>query len=155
MTSGARKVLSTSRRVKKLPRDFDIFSSFTRTNPLCIHTLTKGVPQAAQDCAISFSWCGNFKSSPPPCRSKYPPSKLVDMAEHSMCQPGRPSPHGEVQEGSPGLARFHSTKSKGSSLASSTCTREPARKSSIFLPESRPYAANLRTEYMTSPLLAA
>ena len=28
------------------------------------------------------------------------------MAEHSMCQPGRPGPQGLGQEGSPGLARF-------------------------------------------------
>ena len=33
-----------------------------------------------------------------------------------MCQPGRPVPQGESQDGSPGLARFHSTKSSGSRL---------------------------------------
>ncbi len=55
------------------------------------------------------------------------------MAEHSMCQPGRPSPHGESHAGSPGFAAFHSAKSIGLRLASSTSTRAPAdsRSSSI------------------------
>lgn len=33
------------------------------------------------------------------------------MTEHSMCQPGRPGPHGEGQAGSPGFERFQSAKS--------------------------------------------
>ena len=36
------------------------------------------------------------------------------MAEHSMCQPGRPGaamPAGDGQDGSPGFDGFHSTKS--------------------------------------------
>ena len=35
----------TSRMVKKLPRDLDIFSSSTRTNPLCIQTLARYHPE--------------------------------------------------------------------------------------------------------------
>ena len=35
------------------------------------------------------------------------------MAEHSMCQPGRPGPQGLSQYGSPGLAPFHRAKSPG------------------------------------------
>ena len=34
-----------------------------------------------------------------------------------MCQPGRPLPHGESHDGSPGLAAFHSAKSAGALLA--------------------------------------
>ena len=68
-----------------------------------------------------------------------------------MCQPGRPSPHGDGQAGSPGFADFHNTKSSGSRLAVSTSTREPARRSSSFLPDSFPYGANLCTSYITSP----
>lgn len=34
-----------------------------------------------------------------------------------MCQPGRPLPHGESQEISPGFACFHKAKSNGSSFA--------------------------------------
>ena len=50
------------------------------------------------------------------------------IAEHSMCQPGRPSPMAVVHDGSPGLAPFHSAKSRTSSLAySSASTRSPTR----------------------------
>ena len=35
----------------------------------------------------------------------------MDMAEHSICQPGRPGPQGLSQYGSSGLAAFHRTKS--------------------------------------------
>ena len=52
--------------VALLGSHFDIFSVFTLTKPLCIQTFTNGVPQAAQLCAISFSWCGNLRSMPPP-----------------------------------------------------------------------------------------
>ena len=39
------------------------------------------------------------------------------IAEHSMCQPGRPRPQGESHEvSSPGLFAFQSAKSRGSSL---------------------------------------
>ena len=55
-----------------------------------------------------------------------------------MCQPGRPGPQGEGHAGSPGLACFHTTKSSGSCLNSSICTRAPARDSSMRLPESAP-----------------
>ena len=50
---------------------------------------------------------------------------LVDIAEHSICQPGRPSPQGDGHEGSPGFACFHRTKSSGSSFASSTLHARP------------------------------
>ena len=53
---------------------------------------------------------------PPPNGSS---SFAIDMAEHSMCQPGRPSPAmpaGDGQPGSPGLDGFHSTKSISSRL---------------------------------------
>ncbi len=33
------------------------------------------------------------------------------MAEHSICHPGRPLPHGDSQNGSPALDFFHSAKS--------------------------------------------
>ena len=33
-----------------------------------------------------------------------------------MCQPGRPAPHGDGQDGSPGLAVFQSAKSSGARL---------------------------------------
>ena len=42
------------------------------------------------------------------------------MVEHSMCQPGLPSPHGEPQNGSWGFAAFHSAKSLVCRLSEST-----------------------------------
>ena len=60
------------------------------------------------------------------------------MAEHSMCQPGRPSLQGEGQEGSPGLAAFHSAKSSGSSFCSLTSIRAPDSRSSTGWWESLP-----------------
>ena len=38
------------------------------------------------------------------------------ITEHSMCHPGRPSPHGDTQKGSPSFFGFHRTKSSGSSF---------------------------------------
>jgi hypothetical protein len=73
------------------------------------------------------------------------PSSWHDIAEHSMCQPGRPSPNIEGHLGSPGFAAFHSTKSSGSFFASATATRSPARRSSRLRRESLPYSGKLRT----------
>ena len=86
----------TSRIVTKLPRDLDIFSLSTLTNPLCIQVLAKGpwLGFAASLCAISFSWCGKMRSIPPPWMSNPKPRYFALIAEHSMCQPGRPLPHG-------------------------------------------------------------
>src|SRR5690625_6326259 len=76
------------------------------------------------------------------------------MAEHSMCQPGRPRPNGVGQEavsGSPGLALFHSAKSRGSRLVDSP----PSPEESISLGSwwvSAPYSAKEGTSNHTSPL---
>src|SRR5439155_24600364 len=96
-----------SQTVKKLPSDFDIFSLSTVTKPLWIQYRANSLPVAAQDWAISFSWCGKMRSWPPPWMSNLSPRSFIDMAEHSMCQPGRPGPHGLDQSGSPGLEDFH------------------------------------------------
>src|SRR5699024_7963366 len=101
-----------------LPTDLDIFSPSAVTNPLCIQKFANRSP-AAQDCASSFSWCGNRRSKPPPWISKWRPKYLVAIAEHSMCQPGRPSPHGDAHAapaGSESSLDFHSVKSRGSFL---------------------------------------
>ncbi len=59
-------------------------------------------PSPTCDCASSFSWCGNTKSLPPPWTSITGPITSRIMELHSMCQPGRPGPQGESQDGSPG-----------------------------------------------------
>jgi hypothetical protein len=60
------------------------------------------------------------------------------MAEHSMCQPGRPAPHGEGHDGSPGFAAFQSAKSAAARLRGSASTRVPSRASSTARRESFP-----------------
>jgi hypothetical protein len=52
------------------------------------------------------------------------------MTTHSVCQPGRPGPHGESHVGSPGLAFFQSTKSRGERFSSLTSMRAPERSES-------------------------
>jgi hypothetical protein len=49
---------------------------------------------------------------PPECISILSPRMALAMTEHSICQPGRPAPQGEGQEGSPGLEAFQSAKSE-------------------------------------------
>ena len=117
---------------------FDIFSPERLTIPFSVQKFAKGLPVAASDCAISFSWWGKIRSCPPPWMSKCSPRYFMLIAEHSMCQPGRPGPHGLSHAGSPGLAPFHSVKSSGSRLCSPISTRAPERISSTSRPESFP-----------------
>src|SRR6476619_7615712 len=72
--------------------------------------------------------------------SKDGPRWAMLMAEHSMCQPGRPSPMVVDHDGSFGFGPFHSAKSRTSSLAySSASTRSPTRSCSGSSRASRPY----------------
>ena len=65
------------------------------------------------------------------------------IAEHSMCQPGRPGPTAVSHDGSPGFGPFHSAKSRTSSLSySSASTRSPTRICSGSSRASRPYAGH-------------
>src|ERR1700712_2666060 len=96
---------------------FSLFQSplaalvFTFVRPLCIQYLTNGLSWQHSLWASSFSWWGNFRSSPPPWMSKVSPRYLALIALHSICHPGRPSPQGLGQAGSPGLAAFQRAKS--------------------------------------------
>lgn len=110
-----RHVLTISETSTELPRDLDIFSPLMVTQALCTQYLANSSPKALA-CAISFSWCGKIRSSPPPWMSNAGPRYLWAMAEHSRCQPGYPRPHGVSQLGSPGFAAFHMAKSRGSRL---------------------------------------
>ena len=62
-------------------------------------------------CASSFSWCGKIRSRPPPWISTVVPSTSRIIAEHSICHPGRPRPHGDSHPGCASALGFHSTKS--------------------------------------------
>ena len=63
---------------------------------------------------------------PPPWIAKSGPSSFSDIAEHSMCQPGRPLPQGDPSEvSSPSLCPFQSAKSRGSSLSEAVPASSP------------------------------
>ena len=129
-----------------LPSDFAIFSSPSWSIPLCIHSRASGRPRAASVCAASFSWWGKSRSLPPPWMSSSTPSSSSAIAEHSMCQPGRPSPHGEGQAASSSsFSPFQSAKSSASSLRAAPSTPSPWSISSIARCESSPYSGSERT----------
>ena len=121
-----------------LPSDFDIFSASVSIIPLCIQSRAKGRP-AASDWAISFSWWGKTRSEPPPWIAKDGPSSASAIAEHSMCQPGRPGPQGESQQvSSPSLCAFQRAKSSGSSFSEAEPASSPWSMSSVRRLESLP-----------------
>ncbi len=140
MTNASRPNLSSAPCSKRmLPTDLAIFSESISTMPLCIHSRANGFVRAASVCAISFSWWGNTRSEPPPWISKSTPRISSAMAEHSMCQPGLPSPQGESQAvSSPSLRAFHRAKSWGDSLCSAASSPSPCCISSSGRLESLP-----------------
>jgi hypothetical protein len=57
------------------------------------------------------------------------------MTEHSMCQPGRPRPHGESHQGSPAFDLFQRAKSfeeRFSFSLSSDMLRSPEKRSTFY-----------------------
>ena len=130
-----------------LPSDLLIFSPEVVIQALCIQYDANGCP-AARDWACSFSWCGKRRSTPPPWMSKAVPRYLPAIAEHSMCQPGRPGPHGlghAAVSGSDSFFQpFQSAKSRGSRLPRGSAS-SAASMSSIFWWVSSPYAGQERT----------
>src|SRR3546814_8854945 len=108
-----------------LPTDLDILAPPNSSMPLYSHQRAKTLPPCAHSlCAISFSWCGNCRSMPPAWMSMVSPRCAAAIAEHSMCQPGRPRPHGESQPGRSEDEGFHNTKSPGLRLRSEEHTSE-------------------------------
>ena len=82
---------SRSSSVRVEPRDFDILSPSNISQPPCIQKRTQGrTPSAFSDCAISLVWCTGMWSTPPVWMSNCSPRYFVLIAEHSMCQPGKP-----------------------------------------------------------------
>jgi len=86
--------------------------------------------------------------------SKVSPKCVSDIAEHSICQPGRPRPQGLSQPGTSGGLGFHKTKSPGSRLYGATSTRAPANNSSGERRDSRPYSGIEETLNSTCPSAA-
>ena len=129
-----------------------IFSPAVVIQALCIQYDANGNP-AARDWACSFSWCGNRRSTPPPWMSKPAPRYFSAIAEHSMCHPGRPLPHGEGHEavsGSVGLWPFHSAKSRGSRLPRGSASAAASMSSRRWWVSS-PYDGQDSTSKYTSP----
>src|ERR1039457_2230492 len=59
-------------------------------NSACSQKRENSLPVSDSDCAISFSWWGKIRSTPPAWISSVSPRYLMAITEHSMCQPGRP-----------------------------------------------------------------
>ena len=76
----------------KLPADFDIFRPLMSRCAPCTQTRAGGPPTIGADWAISSSWWGKTLSSPPVWMSNVGPRWRRAIAEHSRCQPGKPSP---------------------------------------------------------------
>ncbi len=124
-----------------------IFSPAVVIQALCIQYVANGCP-AARDWACSFSWWGKRRSTPPPWMSNAGPRYFCAIAEHSMCQPGRPGPHGDGQAAEAGsdsfFQPFQSAKSRGSRLPRGSAS-PAASMSSIFWCVSSPYCGHERT----------
>ena len=65
-------------------------------------------------------------------------SSPMAMALHSMCQPGRPGPNGEGQDGSSGRDGCHSTKSSRLRCRGSSGVPPPSADSFAMAASSRP-----------------
>ena len=117
---------SASPSMNTLPIDLDIFSESRRTIPTWTQRRVRSSSRAARVWAASFSWWGKMRSEPPPWISNPTPSSFSAIAEHSMCQPGRPGPQGDSQEvSSASLWPFHRAKSSGSRLRAAPSTSSP------------------------------
>ena len=82
-----------------LPTDFDIFSSSIWTIPLCIQIRASGTPAGGLGLGDLVLVVGEDEVEPPPWIAKSAPSSFSAIAEHSMCQPGRPVAPGRVPAG--------------------------------------------------------
>src|SRR4030095_15266430 len=83
---------ATSAIRSMLPADFAIFWPPTWRNSPWPPTRAGGPPTIGADWAISSSWWGNTLSIPPVWTSNRGPRCFSAIAEHSRCQPGKPSP---------------------------------------------------------------
>ena len=105
----------------RLPSDLLIFAPSCSTMAVCSQTRTNGEPPVTRlglgDLALVMR---EDEVAAAAVEVELGPRKRVLITEHSMCQPGRPGPHGLSQAGSPGACACHSTKSSGSRLCGSS-----------------------------------
>ena len=101
-----------------LPTDFAIFSSPSSTIPLCIQIRASGVPARGERLRRLVLVVGEDEVDAAAVDLELDaPSSASAIAEHSMCQPGRPRPQGASHAvSSNGFCAFQSAKSSGSSL---------------------------------------
>ncbi len=94
----APKRSSASESWKMLPTDFDIFSSSVWTIPLCIQIRARGEPAGGLGLGDLVLVMGEDEVGAAAVdREVGAELGFSAIAEHSMCQPGRPSPQGESQ----------------------------------------------------------
>ena len=134
------------------PVDFAIFSPPIRRCAQCSHVRTNGSPVAASDWAISSSWCGNTRSTPPVWTSNDDP-RLRHAHGRALDVPAGPAgpdrrvprrlaglrtlPHGEVADvvlavlvGLDPLARPASPRGRGARAARRRARTRCGRRSS-------------------------
>ena len=92
---------------------------------------------AASDWAISFSWCGKTQVHAAAVDVELRPEVRARHRRALDVPAGAARPHGVGHDGSPGLAPFHSVKSRGSRLPRGRRPR-PGCTSSIRWPDSSP-----------------
>ncbi len=145
----------------RLPSDLDIFSPSSLTIPACAYrraNTSPPAPNAALACAALISWCGKIRSEPPACTSNARPRYLVAIAAHSTCQPGRPWPNLESQDGSPGRLASQTTASSGSFLPGRPGSPPRSADSLIIVsvssPETDPNAGSADRQKYTSPSMS-
>ena len=142
--SGEYPFFSSSASVRKFPSDLAILPPLICKCSPCIQMFASGTSNAASDCAISFVWWGLTRSMPPAWISNGCPRKCREMAEHSICHPGNPSPHGDGHRKICSLnlpvSLNQSAKSAGLCFSSSTTTssRAPTILSFSDCPDSAP-----------------
>ena len=114
-------------------------------------------PVATWPSHAPISWCGKIRSEPPPETSNPGPRWRSAIAVHSTCQPGRPRPKGDSQDGSPGRSPRQSSQSSGLRLPARPGSPPRSAKSrrmvSSSYPEIAPNLGAAATEkYTSSPI---
>ena len=155
MASGRWPRATRSGMVKKFPLLLDIVSFSTSRCSTCIQCRDERQPRAALALRDLVLVMGEDQVDAARGAGRTsPPRYSMLMAEHSMCQPGRPRPKGAshcAQAGSSGL-NFHSAKSRALSLSYlSVPTRAPDLMPATSRRASHPYPGKVAMRKYTLP----